>query len=147
MRRKAALGCFVGAGVAALIGAAGATLTSVPAIHSQLGIDPDPYWNNRLLASLILGSTGLFFGAAMILLGAYLAASRDRGRAFGGSILLLASIVPQLVGIVAVPVLTPRDWTHTISHVISVALLTVGLLLGWPWSSRSDLVREPIGDR
>lgn len=108
------LACFIGAGAAALIGAVGATLTSVPAIHGQLGIDPDPYWNNRLLANLILAATGLFFGAAIILLGAYLAASHDPGRAVGGSLLLLASILPQVVSIVAVPVLTPSDWTHTI---------------------------------
>lgn len=54
MKRTIALGCFVGAGIAAAIGAVGATLTSVPAIHGQLALDPDPYWNDRLLASLIL---------------------------------------------------------------------------------------------
>lgn len=138
MRRTVALTCFVGAGVAALIGALGATLTSVPAIHGQLGVDPEPYWNDRLLASLILGSTGLLFGAATTLLGAYLAASRDRGRVAAGHLLLLASIVPHVVSIVAVPVLTPRDWTHTIPHLISVALLMIGLLLTRPWSSRAN---------
>ena len=58
------------------------------------------------MASLILGSTGLLFGAAITLLGAALAASRDRGRAFACSLVLLASIVPHVVSIVAVPALT-----------------------------------------
>ncbi len=137
MKRTIVLGCYVAAGIAALIGAMGAALTSVPAIHGQLGTDPDPYWNNRLMASLILGSTGLLFGAAITLLGAALAASRDRGRAFAGSLVLLASIVPHVVSIVAVPALTPRDWAHTIPHLISVALLTLGLALSWPWTPPS----------
>lgn len=44
MTRTVTLGCFVAAAISAFIGALGATLTSIPAIHGQLGMDPDPYW-------------------------------------------------------------------------------------------------------
>lgn len=54
------------------------------------------------MASLILGTTGLFFGAITTPLGAYLVASHDSGRVSGGYLVVIASIVPHVVSIVAV---------------------------------------------
>jgi hypothetical protein len=72
----------------------GATLGSVPAPADRLGVDPSAYWTNRLLATSILGMTGLPSTALVTLTGAFLAASRDRGRASAGRVVVLLSALP-----------------------------------------------------
>jgi len=115
----------------ALIGAVGATLGSIPAIHGRLGVDPDAYWNNRLLASLILGMAGLFFVALMTLVGAYLTSGVDPGAVRAGKIILILTVLPHLVSMISLPILTPEDWTHLITHAIATLLTIVGIALAW----------------
>ncbi|MDQ3767792.1 MAG: hypothetical protein M3346_10660 [Actinomycetota bacterium] len=76
-RNTAGVAAFFLAGIVSLVGAVGATLGSVPALSDRLGIDPSAYWNNRLLATSILGMTGLFFTSLITLAGALFAASRE----------------------------------------------------------------------
>ncbi len=123
--------CFYAAGVMSLIGAVAATLTSIPAIHGRLGVDPDIYWNNRLLASLILGSTGLFFVALITLVGAYLTRSNDPGRIESGRAILILTVFPHLVSLIALPLLTPEDWSHMIFHALAVVLVVYGIANTW----------------
>ncbi len=130
-----ALACFYAAGIVALIGAVGATLGSIPAIHGRLGVDPDPYWNNRLLASLILGMTGLFFVALMTLAGAYLASATDPGAVRAGRIILIVTVLPHLVSLISLPILTPEDWSHMIPHTLATLLTIVGIALAQRMSS------------
>ncbi len=130
-----ALGCFYAAGIVALIGAVGATLGSIPAIHGRLGVDPDTYWNNRLLASLILGMTGLFFVALMTLVGAYLASATDAGAVRAGKTILILTVLPHLVSLISLPILTPEDWAHMIPHALATLLTIVGIALAWRMSS------------
>jgi len=126
-----ALACFYTAGIVALIGAVGATLGSIPAIHGRLGVDPDTYWNNRLLASLILGMTGLFFVALMTLVGAYLASATDPGAVRAGKTILILTVLPHLVSLISLPILTPEDWSHMIPHTLATLLTIVGIALAW----------------
>lgn len=121
--------CFYLAAIVALSGALGVLLGSVPAIQDRLGLDPEPYWNDRLQASLILAAVGLFFGVLVTLLGAYLASSRDPGKRFAGCLVLIVSLVPHLASIVNLLVLTPDDWSHTITHVLAVLLIAGGLVV------------------
>lgn len=116
------------AGVVALVGAFAQAATSVPEVYERLGNDPGEYWNNRLLASMILSSTGLFFAALALLLGAYLVSSTDRGTAFAGRALLALSALPQLASVINLLVLTPEDWTHAITHVLIVLLIGFALI-------------------
>lgn len=55
-RGTAGVASFFLAGIVSLVGAVGATLGSIPALSDRLGVDPSAYWNNRLLATSILGS-------------------------------------------------------------------------------------------
>ncbi len=130
-----ALACFYAAGIVALIGAVGATLGSIPDIHGRLGVDPDPYWNNRLLASLILGMTGLFFVALMTLAGAYLASATDPGAVRAGTIILVLTVLPHLVSLITLPMLTPEDWPHMIPHALASLFTIAGIALAWRTSS------------
>ncbi len=120
--------CCCLAAIVALSGALGVLLGSVPAIQDRLGLDPEPYWNDRLQASLILAAVGLFFGVLVTLVGAYLASSRDPGKRFAGCLVLIVSLVPHVASIVNLLVLTPDDWSHTITHVLTVLLIAVGLV-------------------
>jgi drug/metabolite transporter (DMT)-like permease len=129
------------AGIVALIGATGATLGSISAIYGRLGVDPDPYWNNRLLASLILGMTGLFFVALMTLVGAYLASTTDPGMVRAGTIILILTVLPHLVSLITLPILTPEDWPHMIPHTLATLLTIIGLALAWRTSSPRENLR------
>ncbi len=123
--------CFYATGLVALMGAVGATLGSIPAIHGRLGIDPDPYWNNRLLASLILGMVGLFFVALMTVVGASLASATDPGTRRAGKTILSLTVLPHLASLISLPTLTPEDWSHMISHALATLLTIIGLALAW----------------
>ena len=127
-RQTAGVGCFFLAGIVSLVGAVGATLGSVAALSDRLGIDPSAYWNNRLLATSILGMVGLFFTALVTLAGSFLAASRDPGRASAGRLVVGLSALPHVASLVNLLALTPEDWTHTITHAIAVVLIVLGLV-------------------
>lgn len=127
---RIASACFYLAGVVALSGVFGVLLGSVPEIQDRLGVDPEAYWNDRLQASLYLGTIGLAFGAIVTFVGAYLASSRDPGRRLAGRIVLLVTTLPHLASIVSLLALTPEDWSHTITHVLAVVLVAAGLTIG-----------------
>lgn len=124
---RIALACFYLAALVALTGASGVLLGSVPEIQGRLGVDPVAYWNDRLQASLILAAFGLFFGVIVNLVGAYLASSRDAGKRMAGCLVLIVTVLPHLASIISLLVLTPEDWTHTITHILAVVLIAAGL--------------------
>ncbi len=90
-------------------------------------MDPDAYWNDRLQASLILAVLGLAFGVIVNLAGAYLAGSRDAGKREAGRLVLVIAILPHLASIISLLALTPEDWTHTITHILTIMLIAAGL--------------------
>lgn len=134
------LALFYLAAVAALVGAIGAAATSVSEIHQRLAVDPDRYWNDRLLASLLLGSVGLFFVAITGLLGAALATSRNTASARAGWLVVALTIAPHAASVINLLILTPEDWAHTIPHLLAILLATAGLLIGWATVRRSTIV-------
>jgi hypothetical protein len=96
MNREAArVASFFLAGIVALVGSVGGDARLGPALSDRLGVDPSAYWNNRLLATSILGMTGLSFTALVTLTGTFLAASRDLGRAPAGRVVVLLSALPH----------------------------------------------------
>jgi len=123
-----AVACFYLAAIVAFTGVLGVLLGSVPDIHDRLGVDSEAYWNNRLQAALVLGVIGLAFGVLVNLVGAYLAGSGNPDRRFAGRVVLLVAVLPHVASIVSLLVYTPEDWSHTITHVITVALIAVGLV-------------------
>jgi len=126
---RIAVACFYLAAIVAFTGVLGVLLGSVPDIGERLGVDAEAYWNNRLQAALLLGVFGLAFGVLVNLIGAYLAGSRNPARQAAGRIVLLIAVLPHLASIVSLLAYTPEDWTHTITHVIAVALIAVGLVI------------------
>jgi Zn-dependent protease len=80
-----------------------------------------------LQASLVLAAVGLLFGVAINLAGAYFSSSRDAGMRSAGQVVLVLAAAPHLASIANLLVLTPEDWTHTITHVLNVMLIAVGL--------------------
>lgn len=124
---RIAVGCFYLAAAVALTGVLGVLLGSVPDIQDRLGVDPDAYWNDRLQASLILAVLGLAFGVIVNFAGAYLAGSRDAGKRQAGQLVLVIAILPHLASIISLLVLTPEDWTHTITHILTIMLIAAGL--------------------
>ena len=127
--RRIAVVCFYLAAIVAFTGVLGVLLGSVPDIGDRLGVDSEAYWNNRLDAALLLGVIGLAFGVLVNLVGAYLAGSPNRDRQGAGQIVLIVAVLPHLASIVSLLAYTPEDWTHTITHVITVALIAVGLVI------------------
>lgn len=119
---------FIAASLAT-IGALGHTLTSIPAIQGHFRYEADSYWFNRLMASLILGTTGLYFGAVILWLGTVMFGSKDIGRKTAGLYMLVLSIFPQIVSFIALPLLTPSDWPHMIIHGIVIVLIPLGIFL------------------
>ena len=128
---RIASACFYLAAIVALTGVLGVLLGSVPDIQDRLGVDPDAYWNDRLRASLILGVLGLSFGVIVNLVGAVFASSRDPGKRSAGRVVLIITVVPHVASVISLLTLTPEDWTHTITHVLNVMLIAVGLSLRW----------------
>ncbi|MDQ3479960.1 MAG: hypothetical protein M3423_01280 [Actinomycetota bacterium] len=126
---RIASACFYLAAIVAMTGVLGVLLGSVPDIQDRLGVDPDAYWNDRLQASLILGTLGLVFGVVVNLVGAYFASSRDPGKRMAGRVVLLVTILPHLASIISLLALTPEDWSHTITHVVTVVLIAAGLVI------------------
>jgi len=122
-----AAGCFCLAAAVALTGVLGVLLGLVRDIQDRLGVDPDAYWNDRLQASLILAVLGLAFGVIVNLAGAYLAGSGDAGERHAGRFVLVIAILPHLASIISLLVLTPEDWTHTITHILPIMLIAAGL--------------------
>lgn len=111
------------------IGAFGNMFSSLPDIRDHFSYEPDTYWFNRLTASLILGSVGLLFNAGMKWLGALLQWSKDPGKQSAGAYILLASIIPNIISFVSLPLLTPSDWSHMIIHGLVIIIIPLGLFL------------------
>ena len=111
----------------AAIGAVGQFLTSVPAIREHFSYEVEQYWFNRLTASLILGSTGLFFGVLIKGIGIYFLQKKELFTA--GKIILLASILPHVVSFITLPLLTPSDWSHMITHGVIILFIPLGVYL------------------
>ncbi len=87
---------------------------------------PDAYWNRRLLLNLLLANMGLYFTALFTGIGAFLAGSTPNA----ARLVLGLGVVVCLYSAVSVPLLTPKDWPHTLPRVLAGVLILVGLLLG-----------------
>jgi len=86
---------------------------------------PNAYWDRRLLLNLLLANMGLYFTALFTLIGAFLA-----GTAPGAAQPVLGlGILVCLYSAVSVPLLTPRDWPHTLPRVLAAVLIGIGLLI------------------
>lgn len=119
-----------GAGLTAIIGAIGQTLSSVPAISGNFKVfEPSGYWVDRLMAGLYLGSIGLFFTAAVTLAGAYLLSSSDSGRIWAGKLVLTLTILVNAASVFSIMWFTPSDWPHTILHVVAIGLAGLAVVL------------------
>lgn len=98
----------------------GHLFTSVPAIYEHFWpISTNIYWGNRLLASLVLGSMGMFLGSVLYCLALYLRFMRKEQVA--SHLLFMISGVFQFLLAADVLFLTPSDWPHTIPHFILLA--------------------------
>ena len=86
----------------------------------------DTYWNRRLLLNLLLANMGLYFTALFTGIGAFLASSTPNA----ARLVLILSVVVCLYSAVSVPLLTPRDWPHTLPRALADVLILAGLLLG-----------------
>ena len=86
----------------------------------------DAYWNRRLLLNLLLANMGLYFTALYTGIGAFLAGPAPNA----ARLVLILSVVVCLYSAVSVPLLTPRDWPHTLPRALAGVLILVGLLLG-----------------
>ncbi len=87
---------------------------------------PDTYWNRRLLLNLLLANMGLYFTALFTGIGAFLANSTPSA----ARLVLGLGVGVCLYSEVSVPLLTPKDWPHTLPRVLAGVLILVGLLLG-----------------
>lgn len=87
---------------------------------------PDAYWNRRLLLNLLLANMGLYFTALFTGIGAFLANSIPNA----ARLVLGIGVGVCLYSAVSVPLLTPKDWPHTLPRVLAGVLILVGLLLG-----------------
>lgn len=117
------------AGILGIVGAFGHTLTSIPAIRGHFSYETDVYWFNRLTAGLILGTTGLHFGALMKWLGVIFVMQKDTGMRRAGLYVLLLSTLPHIVSFILLPLLTPQDASHMITHGLIIVLILLGLYL------------------
>jgi hypothetical protein len=84
---------------------------------------PDPYWNKRLLLNLLLANAGLYFTAALGLIGAF--AADQAPRRVRPTMVL--SLLACLYSPVSVLVLTPRDWPHGLPRALGGVLIAAGL--------------------
>ncbi len=105
-----------------LVDAFGYTFGAIGPIRRALN-PAEPYWQKRLLLNLMLANQGLYLGAAIPLVGAFIAAQEpDAARALFG--LTLATCIYTLV---TVPLFTPRDSGHAIPRALAAVLIVVGL--------------------
>ena len=113
---------------------AGAALMLLDAVLYSLGaIRPlranmkalNAYWDRRLLLNLLLANMELYFTALYTLIGAFLA----RTTPGAAQPVLGLGILVCLYSAVSVPLLTPRDWPHTLPRVLAAVLIGIGLLI------------------
>lgn len=128
-KRNIALFCFLFTAVLLLIGAVGNSLTSIPAMREHFSSEASLYWFNRMTAFMILGATGLYYGTLTTWIGVYYISRKEKAKQSTGKVLLLLSMLPQIPSIIALPLLTPSDWPHMITHIIAVLLISTGLFL------------------
>jgi hypothetical protein len=113
---------------------AGAALMLLDAVVYSLGAirplragikAPNAYWDRRLLLNLLLANMGLYFTALFTLIGAFLAGTTPGA----AQPVLGLGILVCLYSAVSVPLLTPRDWPHTLPRALAAVLLGIGLLI------------------
>ena len=86
----------------------------------------------------LLAAVGLFFGVLMNLAGAYLAISPDLGKRSAGRLVLVIVVIPHVASIISLLVLTPEDWAHTITHILTIVLIAAGLTAQGPRSAKDS---------
>jgi len=112
----------------------GAALMLLDAVSYSLGAlrplragikAPNAYWDRRLLLNLLLANMGLYFTALFTLIGAGLSGTTPGA----AQPVLGLGILVCLYSAVSVPLLTPRDWPHTLPRVLAAVLIGIGLLI------------------
>ncbi len=102
-----------------------AILYSVGALGGiQVELAPsNVYWSKRLLLNLLLANAGLYFTALFTFIGAYLASV---ARNTASPVLIMSGLVCAYSAI-SVPILTPKDWAHTLPRIGAGILIIIGL--------------------
>ena len=114
---------YVGA-VLMLLDAASYSLGAIRPIRASVKA-PNAYWDRRLLLNLLLANMGLYFTGLFTLIGAGL----SRTTPGAAQPVLGLGIVVCLYSGVSVPLLTARDWPHTLPRVLAAVLIGIGLLI------------------
>ena len=107
-----------------LVDAVGYTFGAIGPIRSALS-PAEPYWQKRLLLNLMLANEGMYYAAAVAIVGAVMKAHQQR-EAAALFALTLATCVYTLV---TVPLLTPRDNAHVIPRALAAVLILIGFFL------------------
>jgi hypothetical protein len=85
----------------------------------------DSYKNRRLQLNLLLANAGLYFTGGFALIGALGAATPSTFTRF----LMGFAAVTCLYSALTVPVLTPKDWLHTLPRAVALILILIGLVV------------------
>ena len=108
-----------------LVDAIGYTVGAIAPIRQALS-PVEPYWQKRLLLNLMLANEGMYFAAAVAVVGAVMKAHQQRG----ASAPLVLTLVTCVYTLVTVPLLTPRDSAHVIPRALAAVLIVLGFYLG-----------------
>jgi hypothetical protein len=115
---------FIVAASALLLEAVGYTFGALRPLCKALA-PSDPYLKSRLLLNLMLANAGLYLTSLYTFAGAVIEGMSQPAASTVLGITLLACTY----SLVTVPVLTPRDWGHTLFRAAAAALIIAGLLV------------------
>ncbi len=104
-----------------LLDAIAYTFGAIGPIRSALH-PAEPYWQKRLLLNLMLANQGLYLGAAIALVGAFLVTQQREA----GIALFWLTLATCVYTLVTVPLFTPRDSMHMIPRALATGLIVTG---------------------
>src|SRR5262249_60417669 len=100
---------FISAASLMFVDAVGYSLRALRQLYQTLA-PGDPYLNRRLLLNLMLANAGLYFTSIFTFVGAYVSGISQPA----ASMIMAVSILACLYFAVTVPLLTSRNWKHSI---------------------------------
>jgi len=121
---------IIGAGLMLITSSVGYTVVGIPGVMEHFGSSVNDYWQRRLYASQLLGTTAFAYTGLVTLIGAWMrTAFPAPGMRKARAVLLSASILPSAASVMQLLLLTPEDAPHSIPFALAALAIVIGLLL------------------
>jgi len=121
---------IIGAGLMLIVSSIGYTVVGVAGLMAHFDLPAGDYWQRRLYASQLIGTTAFAFAGLVTLIGVWIRTTASTpGPRRASTVLLLASVLPGAVSAIELLLLTPEDASHSIPFALAALATVIGLAL------------------